>query len=429
MKRPGVSLLAAAFALPIGLAAPGTMAQPFPPFTHPTNITNPFYPVSNTKQAITVGVDDGDEFRSEVTLLPGTRAITWSGGVTQVRVSQYVAYKAGDLVEVAYDYFAQADNGDLYYFGEDVFNYVDGEVNNTNGTWLAGRDGAPPGVIMPANPMVNQVFHPENFRPLVWEEDTVVSLMQAVQTPQGLINNGLLIHELLLDNTEELKIYARGFGQVAGSETGASSHLAIFNRNSVSFGRIPPSLYAIESLAEEVVIAVPNWRRVTTSVDRIRQRWYSYRPQAIAEGAPAEFVTLMGQLVTQLRNAVIARNAVNTNEAANDLRSVAVDLMTFYNPRVPADLKRLQVLERELIGDARVGDWTEALVFHAKAADAVWARVRPFVLTRPGGAARAAELDELFADQADAISAHHLQHTIAAARDAIDTAEEIEDRY
>ena len=121
MKRPLVSLLAAAFAVPLGLVTPDALAQPFPPFTNPTNITNPYYPVSNSKQAITLGIDDDDEFRSEVTLLPGTRTITWAGGVTQTRISQYVAYKAGDLVEVAYDFFAQDDNGDLYYFGEDVF--------------------------------------------------------------------------------------------------------------------------------------------------------------------------------------------------------------------------------------------------------------------------------------------------------------------
>jgi len=429
MKRPLSSLLVAAIAIPIGLLAPDAMAQPFPPFTNPTDITNPYYPVSNTKQAITLGVSDGDEFRSEVTLLPGTRTITWAGGVTQTRISQYVAYKAGDLVEVAYDFFAQADNGDLYYFGEDVFNYVDGVVDNTEGSWLAGRDGAPPGLIMPANPVVGQVFNAENFFPVVFEEDTVVSLMQASRTPLGPIANGLLIHELLLDGTEELKIYAPGFGQVEGSEIGASSHLALYNRVNAPRGRVPQSLDSIEWLAEDVLNAVPDWRRVATRANQISQRWSTYRPQAIAAGATPEFIVSMGTSVAQLRAAAQVRNVSETNEAANDLRSVAVDLMNFYNPRVPADVKRLQVLERELMTDVRSRNWTEAMISHAKAADAVWARLRPSVLLRAGGVRLAAELDGLFADQAEAIDAHRVRDALEAARDAIGVAEDLERRF
>jgi len=429
MKRPPVSLLAAALAIPLGLAAPGAMGQPFPPFTNPTDITNPYYPVSNTKHAITLGVADGDEFRSEVTLLPGTRTITWAGGVTQTRISQYVAYKAGDLVEVAYDFFAQADNGDLYYFGEDVFNYVDGVVDNTEGSWLAGRDGAPPGLIMPANPVVGQVFRPENFFPVVFEEDTVVSLMQPARTPLGPINNGLLIHELLLDGTEELKIYALGFGQVEGSETGASSHLVLFDSINAPFGRVPSALDSIESLAEEVLDMVPDWRRVRNRAIMITHRWSRYRPQAIAAGAPPEFVTAMRRLVRQLNTASLAQDEAATNEAANDMRSAAVDLMNFYNPRVPGDIKRLQVLEQELMGNVRAGDWTEAMISHAKAADAVWARLRPFVLAHACGSALAAELDDVFAGQAEAIKAHRVGDALQAARDAIEAADELERRF
>ena len=429
MNRIHRALLASALAAPVALAASTTVAQPFPPFTNPTNITNPFYPVSNTKQAITLGVDAGDEFRSEVTLLPATLAITWAGGTTQARISQYVAYKAGNLVEVAYDYFAQADNGDLYYFGEDVFNYTDGVVANTNGTWRAGRDGAPPGLIMPAHPTVGQVFHPENFRPVVFEEDTVVSLMQPTSTPFGPIANGLLIHELLLDGTEELKTYAAGFGQVEHSETDASSHLAFLSRNDAPIGRVPGNLDAIDTLAEGVLDTLPNWTRVRNRALQITRRWNAYRSQAVAAGAPPEFVTAMGTLVGQLSAAAQNRNLVAATEAAYDMRNVAVDLMNVHNPRVPADVKRLQVLEREFIGAVRAGDWTEARLFHARAADAVWGRVRPFLLARPDGPELAAELDALFANQSAAIGGHRAAEALDAAREVLDAAEEMEARF
>ena len=66
-------------------------------------------------------------------------------------VSQYVAFLDGRLHEVAYDFYAQADDGSVWYFGEDVFNFADGAIVDTHGTWIAGTDG-PAAMIMPADP-------------------------------------------------------------------------------------------------------------------------------------------------------------------------------------------------------------------------------------------------------------------------------------
>jgi hypothetical protein len=429
MNRLRCFPLAVAVVVPVALATPPALAQPFPAFTNPTNITNPFYPVSNTKHSITLGVDDGDAYRSEVVLLPTTRTIAWAGGVTQARVSQYSAYRNGDLIEVAYDFFAQADNGDLYYFGEDVFNYEDGVVVDNHGTWLAGQDGAPPGLIMPANPVVGQVFYPENFAPLVWEEATVVSLNEPSRTPLGPINNGLLIHELFLDGNTEFKVYAAGWGQVEVREANAALHLALLNRSTAPTRQVPWALDAIESRAEDVLDAVPNWRRVRAYALGASRAWNVYRPQAIAAGAPPEFIEEMGQQVANLTAASQAQSVIATQEAAIELRDVAIDLFTFYNPRVPADVKRIAHLGREVMLDVRGGDWTQVAILNAKAHDAIWARLRPFVLLRHCGAARAAAVDEAFADLAEAIDDEDVHDALEAARDVIEAIEEVEDRY
>src|SRR5262245_6625423 len=106
-----------------------------PRFTNPTKITNPFYPVSLIAQSISLGHEGGNPYRTEVTLLPGTEMIAWDGQQVEARVSQYVAYADGQLVEIAYDYFAQADDGSVYYLGEDVSNYQDGKVVDHDGSW------------------------------------------------------------------------------------------------------------------------------------------------------------------------------------------------------------------------------------------------------------------------------------------------------
>ena len=46
-------------------------------------------------------------------------------------VSQYVAYLGGRIQEVALDFYAQADDGSVWYFGEDVYNYEKGAVADT----------------------------------------------------------------------------------------------------------------------------------------------------------------------------------------------------------------------------------------------------------------------------------------------------------
>ncbi|MEO7295534.1 MAG: hypothetical protein ABIZ57_05285, partial [Candidatus Limnocylindria bacterium] len=93
-----------------------------PTFTNPTEITNPLFPVSAQHSVLLLGTVDDQAFRTEVTLLPTPRIIEWEGQQVATLVSQYVAFLDGQIHEVAYDLYAQADDGSVWYFGEDVFN-------------------------------------------------------------------------------------------------------------------------------------------------------------------------------------------------------------------------------------------------------------------------------------------------------------------
>ena len=121
-----------------------------PTFSHPTEITNPLFPIASQASVLMLGEVDGKPFRTEVTLLPDTKIIEWEGQKVEVAVSQYTAYSDGKITEVALDLYAQADDGSVWYFGEDVFDFRDGAIVVTEGTWLAGRDG-PAAMIMPAS--------------------------------------------------------------------------------------------------------------------------------------------------------------------------------------------------------------------------------------------------------------------------------------
>ena len=141
------------------------------------------------------------------------RRIGWQGQQIEVAVSQYNAFLDGRITEVAFDLYAQADDGSVWYFGEDVFDFRDGAIVVTEGTWLAGRDG-PAAMIMPAHPQVGDVYRPENAPGIVFEEVTVASVQRRLDGPLGPIEGGMLASELHMDGSTEDKLFAPGYGGV-----------------------------------------------------------------------------------------------------------------------------------------------------------------------------------------------------------------------
>ena len=153
-----------------------------PTFSNPTDVTNPLHPSASAESVLLLGTVDDQAFRTEVTLLPSTRIIEWDGQRIEALVSQYVAFLDGRIHEVAYDFYAQADDGSVWYLGEDVFNFADGAIVDTHGTWIAGKDG-PGAMIMPADPQIGDTYRPENIPGFVFEEVTVTDVDRQVEGP------------------------------------------------------------------------------------------------------------------------------------------------------------------------------------------------------------------------------------------------------
>ena len=145
-----------------------------PTFSNPTQITNPLFPIALQSSDLLVGTVEDKAFRTEVTVLPWTQVIEWEGQQIETVVSQYNAFLDGRIEEIAYDLYAQADDGSVWYLGESVFNFADGSIVDTAGTWHAGIDG-PGAMIMPADPQVGDVYRTENIPGLVFEEVVVQS--------------------------------------------------------------------------------------------------------------------------------------------------------------------------------------------------------------------------------------------------------------
>ena len=184
-------------------------------FSRPRDISNEYLPLANLKQDILEGMEGGKKFRVERTAKPDLHKAFRIGDKTiETLVFEDRAYEDGQLVEVAMDYFAQADNGAVYYFGEDVDEYENGKMIGHDGAWLFGKDTPTPGILFPAQLKLNDKWRSEDVSNDISEIDELVSITEIVVTPSGTYKNCAKVKEYLADGTIEYKYYAKGVGVV-----------------------------------------------------------------------------------------------------------------------------------------------------------------------------------------------------------------------
>ncbi|MGH3137664.1 MAG: hypothetical protein ACRDPV_14360 [Gaiellaceae bacterium] len=321
-----------------------------PTFTNPTAITNPLFPISELHSAVLSGMVDDKAFHTETTLLPETRIIEWAEGQkVETLVSQYLAYLDGRIEEVALDYYAQADDGSVWYFGEDVFNYEDGFIADTDGTWIAGKE-APPAMIMPADPKRGDVYRPENAPGLVFEEVTVKTVDKRVAGPFDSVDGAIVAGELHQDGSRENKTFAPGYGEFFTAADGDVEAMAVAVPTDALDGPLPDALETLTVSADATFAAIRagNWTAASGSAAKLDGAWTNYRSQHVPPRIAAE----MSSAVVALDRAVAARDRVRAGNAAIDVAQSALDLQLRYRPPTEIDRARFELWTRQLLVDA-----------------------------------------------------------------------------
>ncbi len=178
-----------------------------------TRIDNPYFnlPVGKIMH-FTAKTEDGVE-TTEIVVTNEKRTLM---GVETVVYWDRV-YLNGQLVEETRDYLAQHRNGDVWYFGEEVDNHENGKLKDHKGAWLAGVDGAQPGIWMKANPQVGEAYKEEYYVGKAEDMAKIVSVSETVETPLGTFKNCLKTDNWTpLDPAIlESKFYCREIGGVA----------------------------------------------------------------------------------------------------------------------------------------------------------------------------------------------------------------------
>ena len=260
--------------------------------------------------------------------------MTVDGEPIEVVVSQYTAYLDGRIEEVALDRYAQADDGSVWYLGEDVFDYRDGAVAITEGTWLAGRDG-PLAMIMPADPQVGDVFRAENVIGVVFEEIVVKAIEQTVAGPAGPVNGAVTMQELHLDGSHSDKVFAPGYGEFDTSSGGEVEALALAVPMDGINEVVPVDLRLISTSAWGILanVRLEDWEAANPTLARTEKLWQEVQ----ASDYPPRVVDTMNRALGALASAVNKENVAASSQAAVDVAQSALDLELLYRGNVEVD--------------------------------------------------------------------------------------------
>lgn len=380
-------------------------------FSNPTEITNPLFPSSRLEQLVYLGQDQGDPLRVEVTRLPGTKPINLNGTTVDAVKVQFLATSGTAILEVANDYFAQADDGTVWYLGEHVSNYENGVVADHDGTWVTGEkrpDGKlfQPGVIMPAKPAKGDVFFPENNKPFVFEKVTVEATGLTLPSPRGEVGGAIKTRENLLDGSTEEKTFAPGYVEHTARVPFGSKKpeelvgVAIAIPTDKVDGAQPRELAELATTAGTILDAVrsPDWTAAGQQLATITRLWEAHRA-SLGEQVP-KLAAQMTSVHKGLADAVAAKDRDAAQQAAVRVARAAADLQLRFEPVAAVDRGRLGAWAGQVLVDVDAKD-AVGVRDDAAVLDAIWARMRHAVTGTAGGATVDAELSALRAAAKD----------------------------
>jgi hypothetical protein len=215
------ALLASVLVLPA--FAPTIQAQDDVPYTDeffledcqlgPRGVNDHFLPLRPGCYLVLTGEDDGEEVVLFISVLSRTRKVA---GVN-CAILREMEWVEGELVEVSWNYVAICRHcRDIFYFGEDVDIYEEGEVVSHDGAWQAGVNGARAGLLLPGRVLNGSRYYQEVAPGVALDRAEHLDDHAIIETPAGTFERCLLVDETspLEPGAHSLKGYARGTGLV-----------------------------------------------------------------------------------------------------------------------------------------------------------------------------------------------------------------------
>ncbi len=161
---------------------------------------NPHFPLRPGHQVMLAGDDEGSHIELTITVLRETQSIVALHEGNRIRVRARVVEERetidGELYEISRNYYAiDAKSGDVFYFGEDVCFFENGECVRTDGSWLAGVNDATPGIIMPGTFILGARYFQEQAPGVALDRAEHMASGLTIDTPAGRLEECVAIYE------------------------------------------------------------------------------------------------------------------------------------------------------------------------------------------------------------------------------------------
>lgn len=178
--------------------------------------TNRFFILAPGYQQVFEDRKGGKAVVLTITVLDQTRLV--DGVETRIIVEHETA--GGQLVEVSSNYFAiSRKTSDVFYFGEDVDMFKNGQLVSHEGAWLSGVNGAKFGLQMPGTPLLGARYYQEIAPKVAMDRAEIVSLSDKLKTPAGEFDHCLnTLETSAIERARETKTYAPGVGLIYDGE-------------------------------------------------------------------------------------------------------------------------------------------------------------------------------------------------------------------
>lgn len=176
--------------------------------TFTSDIDNPYFPLPVGQQIVL----EGGGLLVRITSLDEVRTVA---GV-ETRVLEEYEEIDGRVVEISRNFFAQAEDGTVCYFGEEVDMYDEnGDVTSHGGAWLADGRRNLPGIFMPGSPQIDQAFQQEVAPGIAEDQSKIVALGERTEVPGGTFEDTVIMLDRdPLGGGEDRKVYAAGIGLI-----------------------------------------------------------------------------------------------------------------------------------------------------------------------------------------------------------------------
>ena len=174
---------------------------------------NPFFILEPNYQLVLAGGDASEAAEVIITVLNETREVNG----TETRVVEERETIGGELVEISRNFFAICEEtNSVFYFGEEVDDYENGNIISHEGAWLAGEGENRASVIMPGTILLGARYYQEIAPSVALDRAEIMDMGEVIQTPAGDFIDTLITRETnpLEPDVAELKYYAAGIGLI-----------------------------------------------------------------------------------------------------------------------------------------------------------------------------------------------------------------------